>query len=375
MRFVICSGCGPAGRLRGIEPIVERKETLEAFKKAAADRILLLDGAMGTAVQNLKLKEADYRGDRFAEHPEDLKGNADILNLVRPEAIRAIHHSYLEAGADIIETNTFNATSISQADYGTASLAYEINFEGARIGRAAVNHFNNLTPDKPRFVAGSMGPTNKTLSVSPDVERPEYRAVTFDEVEASYKEAAAGLVDGGADFLLIETIFDTLNAKAAIAGVQELETERDIKILVMLSLTVTDLSGRTLSGQTVEAFWNSVRHARPLAIGVNCAFGAQDLRPFVKELSRLADCLLVAFPNAGLPDELGQYTEPPDVTAGELGEWARSRLVNIVGGCCGTTPAHIRAIAGAIEGVAPRIPAASQRTLRLSGLEAVSIAQ
>lgn len=354
---------------------MERKKTLEAFKKTAADRILLLDGAMGTAVQNLKLTEADYRGDRFKDHPEDLKGNADILNLVRPEAIRAVHDSYLEAGADIIETNTFNATSISQADYGTAPLAYEINLEGARIGREAVDHFNNLTPDKPRFVAGSMGPTNKTLSVSPEVERPEFRAVTFDEVEASYKEAAAGLVDGGADFLLIETIFDTLNAKAAIAGVQELEAERDIDIPVMLSLTVTDLSGRTLSGQTVEAFWNSVRHARPLAIGVNCAFGAQDLRPFVKELSRLADCLLVAFPNAGLPDELGQYTEPPDVTAGELGEWARSRLVNIVGGCCGTTPAHIRAIGRAIEGVVPRIPAASQQTLRLSGLEAVSIGQ
>ena len=354
---------------------MERKRTLEAFKKTAADRILLLDGAMGTAVQNLKLTEADYRGDRFKDHPEDLKGNADILNLVRPEAIRAVHDSYLEAGADIIETNTFNATSISQADYGTAPLAYEINLEGARIGREAVDHFNTLTPDRPRFLIGSMGPTNKTLSVSPDVDRPEYRAVTFDEVEASYKEAAAGLVDGGADFLLIETIFDTLNAKAAIAGIQELEAERDIDIPVMLSLTVTDLSGRTLSGQTVEAFWNSVRHARPLAIGVNCAFGAQDLRPFVKELSRLADCLLVAFPNAGLPDELGQYTEPPDVTAGELGEWARSRLVNIVGGCCGTTPAHIRAIGREIEGVVPRIPAASQQTLRLSGLEAVSIGQ
>jgi 5-methyltetrahydrofolate--homocysteine methyltransferase len=354
---------------------VKKKESLEAFRKAAADRILLFDGGIGTAIQDLKLDESDYRGDRFSEHPDDLKGNADILNLVRPEAVRAVHESYFEVGADIIETNTFNATRISQADYGVAELVYEINLEGASIARQVADHYSALTPDKPRFVAGSMGPTNKTLSISPDVERPEYRAVTFDEVEAAYKEAAAGLIDGGADFLLIETIFDTLNAKAAIAGVQKLEAEKGAEIPVVLSLTVTDLSGRTLSGQTVEAFWHSVRHAKPLAVGVNCAFGAQDLRPFVKELSRLADCLLIAFPNAGLPDELGLYTEPPDVTAGELGEWARSRLLNIVGGCCGTTPAHISAIGEKIAGVAPRIPAASQQTLRLSGLEAVSIGQ
>lgn len=353
--------------------MTDRFERANILREVAAKRILLLDGAMGTALQALYLKEADFRGQRFLSHTHDLRGNADILNLTRRPDIIGVHESYLEAGADIIETNTFNATSISQADYGTGHLAYEINLEGARAAREAADKFSELTPDKPRFVAGSMGPLNKTLSVSPDVDRPEYRAVTFDEVSEAYGDAARGLIDGGADFLLIETIFDTLNAKAAIAAVEQLSADTGADIPVALSLTVTDLSGRTLSGQTVEAFWNSVRHANLIAVGLNCSFGAQDLRPFVKELSRLADTLLIAYPNAGLPDELGHYTEPPEETAAELGSWAKSRLLNIVGGCCGTTPEHIRAIARAIEGLEPRLAPETEPALRLAGLEAVNV--
>ena len=344
------------------------------LRAEAAKRILILDGAMGTALQAYKLDEAAFRGDRFADHGQDMKGNNDILNLTRPDILRDIHTGYLEAGADIVETNTFNGTSISQADYGTQDLASEINLEGAKLAREAADAQSAKTPDRPRFVMGSMGPTNKTLSVSPDVSDPGFRAVTFDEVKDAYKESARGLVDGGADFLAIETIFDTLNAKAAIVGVEELAEERGSEVPVILSMTVTDLSGRTLSGQTVEAFWHSVRHARPLAVGLNCSFGALDLRPFVAELARLADTMVISFPNAGLPNELGEYDETPDVTAGELGQWATDGLLNIIGGCCGTTPAHIRAIADAVAKAAPRAIPENGLALRLSGLEPLTIA-
>ena len=344
------------------------------LKAEAVKRILILDGAMGTALQAYKLDEAAFRGGRFADHGQDLKGNNDILNLTRPDVLGEIHAGYLAAGADIIETNTFNATSISQADYGTEDLAYEINLEGARLARRAVNAQNEKTPDQPRFVLGSMGPTNKTLSVSPKVSDPGFRAVSFDEVREAYKEAARGLIDGGADFLAVETIFDTLNAKAAIVGIEELAEECGGEIPIILSMTVTDLSGRTLSGQTVEAFWHSVRHANPLAVGLNCSFGALDLRPFVAELARLADVMIISFPNAGLPNELGEYDETPEVTAGELGQWAADGLLNIVGGCCGTTAAHIRAIAEAAANAAPRAIPESAPALRLSGLEPLTVA-
>lgn len=344
------------------------KNRISALRQRAEERILILDGAMGTALQDRKLSEADFRGTLFADHAADLKGNADVLNLTRPDVIRDIHTEYLKAGADVIETNTFSSTRVSQAEYGLEDRAYDISRAGAEIARQAADAMEKETGE-PRWVAGAMGPTNKTLSVSPDINRPAFRAIGFDELKDAYKEAARGLMDGGADYLLIETIFDTLNAKAALVAVDELAEETGKPVPVALSLTVTDLSGRTLSGQTVEAFWNSVRHVRPLTIGLNCAFGAQDLRPFIRELSGLADTLLCAYPNAGLPNELGDYTETPDITASELGDWAASGYLNIVGGCCGTTPAHIRAIKEAVEGAPPRDIPDPGPALRLSGLE------
>lgn len=347
-------------------------ERIERLLALAGERILILDGAMGTALQSLKLEEADYRGDRLAAHNSDLKGNQDILNLTRPDVIANVHREYFRAGADIVETNTFNSTSISQAEYGTGDLAYEISFEGARLARQVADLIG-AEEDRPLFVAGAMGPTNKTLSVSPDIDNPAYRAVEFEEVASAYKTAARGLIEGGADFILIETIFDTLNAKAAVAGVMDLADEIGQVVPIILSLTVTDLSGRTLSGQTVEGFWNSIRHAKPLAVGLNCAFGAQDLRPYIRELSRIADVPIIAYPNAGLPNELGDYTETPDVTAGELGEWAKAGFLNIVGGCCGTTPAHISAIRDAALKHGPRHVPDPTPSLRLAGLEALTV--
>ena len=347
---------------RGIEKLLE----------LVKERILILDGAMGTAIQSLGLQEKDYRSD-LVKGNRDLKGNQDILNLTVPDKIRFIHEQYLGAGADIIETNTFNGTSISQSEYGSEALAYEINFEGARLARQAADKVS--TPEKPRFVAGALGPTNKTLSVSPKVSDPSFRAVTFAEVKDAYKEAAKGLLEGGVDFLLVETIFDTLNAKAVIVGIEELKDETGKDIPLALSLTVTDLSGRTLSGQTVEAFWYSIRHAHPFAVGLNCSFGAQDLRPFVAELSRIADTLICAYPNAGLPNELGEYTETPDMTASELAEWAKSGFLNIVGGCCGTTPDHIRTIAEYVKKFPPREIPHHQPAFRLAGLEAMTVSR
>ena len=335
------------------------------------DRILVLDGAMGTMIQGHRLDEAAYRGERFAAYDGDLAGDNDLLSLTNPDVIRGIHRSYLEAGADIICTNTFNGTRISQADYGLEDICYELNVAAATLAREAADEVT--TPDRPRYVAGSLGPTSKTASISPDVNDPGARNVTFDELVAAYLEEARGLVDGGADLLLIETIFDTLNAKAAIFALETLFDEHGRRWPVIVSGTITDASGRTLSGQVTEAFWNSVRHVRPLAVGLNCALGAEELRPYVAELSRVADCFVSAHPNAGLPNAFGEYDQTPGQMAAILGEFAGSGLVNIVGGCCGTTAEHIGAIADAAKGVAPRVLPEIASALRLSGLEPVTV--
>ena len=340
-----------------------------AIEAAAARRVLVLDGAMGTMFQRLKLEEPAFRGEMLKNHGTDLKGNFDVLNLTAPERVSAIHRAYLAAGADIIETNTFNSTAISQAEYKLSHLAYDMNLAGARLARAAADDFTAQTPDKPRFVAGALGPTSRTASISPDVGNPGYRNVEFDELRLAYKDAARGLIDGGADLLLLETVFDTLNAKAALFGVEELFDEMGVTLPLMISGTITDASGRTLSGQTTEAFWNSLRHVKPFSIGLNCALGAETMRPYIAELSRIADVYVSSHPNAGLPNEFGEYDETPEQTAAHLHEWASSGLVNIVGGCCGTTPEHIKAIADGVAGAAPRRPAVREPRMRLSGLE------
>ncbi len=337
------------------------------------DRILVLDGAMGTMIQGHRLGEADYRGERFASYDGDLTGDNDLLSLTNPDVIRGIHRSYLEAGADIICTNTFNGTRISQADYGLEDICYELNVAAAALAREAADEVT--TPDRPRYVAGSLGPTSKTASISPDVNDPGARNVTFDELVTAYLEEARGLVDGGADLLLIETIFDTLNAKAAIFALEALFEEHGRRWPVIVSGTITDASGRTLSGQVTEAFWNSVRHVRPLAVGLNCALGAEELRPYVAELSRVAGCFVSAHPNAGLPNAFGEYDQTPGQMAEILGEFAGSGLVNIVGGCCGTTAEHIAAIADSAKGVAPRALPSVSPALRLSGLEPVTVTE
>ena len=328
--------------------------TTDRLHALVASRILLLDGAMGTMIQRHKLGEQDFRGDRFRSHAHDLKGNGDVLALTRPDVIGGIHREYLAAGADIIETNTFSSTAIAQADYGLEALAYELNLEGTRLAKAAADEWSARTPDRPRFVAGAMGPTNRTLSISPDVNNPATRAVTFDQVRDAYREQVRGLVDGGADLLLIETIFDTLNAKAAIAAVLEVFEERSVELPLMISATITDRSGRTLSGQTLDAFYVSIRHARPFSVGLNCALGAEQMRPYLAELARIAECFVTCYPNAGLPNAFGEYDEQPPDTARLLRDFAESGFVDILGGCCGTTPDHIRAVAAAIDGLPPR---------------------
>ncbi len=317
-----------------------------------ADRILILDGAMGTMIQNHRLEEADYRGERFADWKQDLKGNNDLLVLTQPQIIRGIHRQYLQAGADLVETNTFNAQRISLADYGMEALAYEINVAAAGLARSAADEFS--TPDRPRFVCGALGPTNRTASISPDVNDAGKRNVTFDELVEAYDEAARGLIDGGADLLMIETIFDTLNAKAAIFACETLFDRIGRRLPLIISGTITDASGRTLSGQVVEAFWNSVRHSRPLAVGLNCALGAKEMRPYIAELARVADCHICCYPNAGLPNAFGEYDEKPHDTACILEDFAASGFVNILGGCCGTTPDHIAAIAEHVRDKSPR---------------------
>jgi len=351
----------------------ERASRLAAFQAALKQRILLLDCAMGTMIQSYDLYDADYRGTRFADHPGELKGNNDLLSITQPGIIRDIHEAVLEAGADILETNTFSSTSIAQADYKMEDLAYELNFEAARVAREAADGYTDRTPHKPRFVAGALGPTNRTASLSPDVNNPGFRNITFDELAEAYKEAARGLVDGGVDLLLVETIFDTLNAKAAIFGIMSYLEEADLDVPVMISGTITDASGRTLSGQVTEAFYNSVRHANPISIGLNCALGSKELRQYIEELSSISETYVSAYPNAGLPNEFGEYDESAEFMAKEIGEWAANGWLNIVGGCCGTTPAHIEAMAEAVSGHAPRALPELPKKLRLSGLEAVNI--
>ncbi|MBA3426429.1 MAG: homocysteine S-methyltransferase family protein, partial [Rubrobacter sp.] len=351
----------------------DRTARLREFRALLKQRILVLDCAKGTMIQGYGFPEEEYRGERFAEHPNELKGNNDVVAITRPDVLRAIHDACLEAGSDIIGTNTFTSTSISQKDYGLEDLAYELNFEAARIARQAADDFAEKTPERPRFVAGAIGPTNRTASLSPDVNDPGKRNITFDELKESYAEAACGLLDGGADLLLVETIFDTLNAKAAIFGIKEYLEEASLDVPIMISGTITDRSGRTLSGQTTEAFWNSVRHAEPISVGLNCALGSGELRQYVEELSRVADVPVSAYPNAGLPNEFGEYDETPEMMAAEIGDWARNGWLNIVGGCCGTTPEHVEAIADAVSEHAPREIPELPRLTRLSGLEPCNI--
>jgi 5-methyltetrahydrofolate--homocysteine methyltransferase len=343
------------------------------LERLLAQRILVLDGAMGTMIQTYGLGEREYRGERFADWPRELRGHSDLLTLTQPDIIRAIHSAYLEAGADIIETNSFTSNSTSLADYGMEELVYELNHAAARLARGAADEWERRTPETPRFVAGVLGPTNRSASLSPDVNDPGFRNVTFDQLVATYTEGARGLVDGGADLILVETIFDTLNAKAAIFALETLFGRTGLRLPVMISGTIVDASGRTLSGQTTEAFWNSVAHARPLSVGLNCALGAQALRQYVQELSRVAPVFVSAHPNAGLPNEFGQYDDTPEHMAEVLREFAEHGLVNFVGGCCGTTPAHIRAIADAVRGLAPRERPHPEPRCRLSGLEPLTI--
>jgi 5-methyltetrahydrofolate--homocysteine methyltransferase len=345
----------------------------ERLRTQLRERILVFDGAMGTMIQARGLNEGDFHGDRFADHARPLKGNNDILSLTRPDVIREIHRSFLDAGADLIETNTFNATCVSQADYGTESLAEELNRVSAEIARAAVDGCMKANPGRECYVVGALGPTNRTASLSPDVNRPEYRNITFDDLQAAYGEAARGLVDGGADLMVVETVFDTLNCKAALVGIGEAFDDLGFRLPVIVSGTIVDASGRTLSGQTVEAFWNSIRHVRPFAVGLNCALGATEIRPWIRELARVADCPVSLYPNAGLPNELGEYDDTPEHMARLLGEFAHDGLLNIVGGCCGTTPQHISAIADAVRNQPPREAPVPERWCRLSGLEPFTI--
>jgi 5-methyltetrahydrofolate--homocysteine methyltransferase len=337
----------------------KNSDKTELLSSLLAKRILILDGAMGTMIQAYKLGEAEYRGPPacgFHDHASDLKGDNDLLSLTRPEVVRSIHDAFLEAGADIIETNTFNATRIAQADYHLEHKVRDINLAGARIARECADAWTAKTPDKPRFVAGALGPTNRTATISPDVNDPGFRNVSYDELVAAYTEAVDALVEGGVDLLLVETVFDTLNAKAALFAIDAYFEAHDVRLPIIVSGTITDASGRTLSGQTPEAFWDSVRHARPLAVGLNCALGAALMRPYIEEIARIADTYVSCYPNAGLPNPMSDtgYDETPETTARLLHDFASNGFVNIVGGCCGTTPAHIRAIGDAVRNLPPR---------------------
>jgi 5-methyltetrahydrofolate--homocysteine methyltransferase len=350
-----------------------RADRIKALHAAARTRILMLDGSWGVMIQRFGLSEEDFRGERFKGHNSPLKGDNDLLCLTRPDLIGGLHDDYFAAGADIASTNTFNSTSISQSDYGLESAVTDINLAAARIARASADRWTARTGEV-RWVAGSIGPLSRTLSISPDVNDPAKRAVTFDEVYAAYREQALALHEGGIDIFLVETIFDTLNAKAAIKAILDLQDEGLEPLPLWISGTITDRSGRTLSGQTVEAFWNSVRHARPFAVGLNCALGADLMRPHIAELARIADTLVAAYPNAGLPNAFGEYDEQPHDTACMLEEWAESGLVNILGGCCGTTPDHIRHIAQAVKDLPPRPVPERPTAMRLSGLEPFELA-
>lgn len=333
------------------QPTTDNRQQLY---KALNERILVLDGAMGTMLQRYKFQEEDYRGERFKDWEHPLKGNNDLLSLTQPQAIAEVHSKYLEAGADIIETNTFSGTTIAMADYHMEDLVYELNFESAKIARKVCDEFTAKNPEKPRFVAGSIGPTNKTASLSPDVNDPGFRAITFDELRIAYKQQAEALLDGGSDILLVETIFDTLNAKAALFAIDEIQEERGIQIPIMVSGTITDASGRTLSGQTAGAFLISISHLNLLSVGFNCALGAKQLTPYLEEVANNSDFYISAYPNAGLPNAFGQYDETPEFMAEQIREYAEKGLINIVGGCCGTTPPHIKAIAELVKDYQPR---------------------
>ena len=348
---------------------MNREERLAHLREEIKHRVLVLDGAMGTMIQGYGLTEADFRGDRFKDHPVDLKGDNELIGLVRPDILREIHLKYFRAGADIAETNTFGATVIAQADYQLESVSYEMNVASARIAREAAEIAESETPGRVCYVAGVLGPTNRTASISPKVSDPGFRNVTFDDLRDAYKESTRGLIEGGADLILVETIFDTLNAKAALFAVSEVFDELGFELPIMISGTITDMSGRLLSGQTPEAFWNSVSHVKPFSIGLNCALGAKEMRPHVHTLATVAGVNISAHPNAGLPNEMGEYDESPEQMATLVSEFASSGLVNIVGGCCGTTPEHIHAIAEAVKKLPPRDLPEIEPRLRLSGLE------
>jgi len=348
----------------------------DALRRLFAAKIVVLDGAMGSMIQTFNLEEADFRGTRFKDHPHDLKGNNDLLSITRPDVIERIHRDYFAAGSDMVETNTFSTTSIAMADYRCEALVREINLAAVACARRAAVAAEQATPGRRCFVAGAIGPLNRTLSMSPDVNRPDYRAVTWDQVVAAYTEQIVALLDGGVDALLVETIFDTLNSKAALFAIEsvfELRGERS-RVPVMISVTITDASGRTLSGQTIGAFYHSIAHARPFSVGINCALGGAAMRPYVEELAKIAECYTTCYPNAGLPNAFGGYDETPAEMAAVLGEFAANGWVNLVGGCCGSTPAHIAAIAQAVRGRAPRTLPKAQPALRLSGLEPLAIA-
>ena len=351
-----------------------RQERIAALKAAAKERVLILDGSWGVMIQKRGLAEADYRGDRFKDAPGQLKGNNDLLCITRPDIIADLHDQYFAAGADISETNTFSATTIGQAEYGMEAAVRDINLEGARIAREVADRWTAREPGKPRFVAGSIGPLPVMLSMSSDVNDPGARKVTFDQVYEAYVEQVRALHEGGVDLFLVETITDTLNCKAAIKAILDLADEGYEELPIWISGTITDRSGRTLSGQTVEAFWNSVRHAKPFAVGLNCALGADLMRPHIADLARVADTLVSAYPNAGLPNAMGEYDEQPHQTSHELHEWAEHGLVNILGGCCGTTPDHIRHVADAVRGLKPRQVPERPKAMRLAGLEPFEIA-
>jgi len=339
------------------------------FAALLKSQMLMIDGAMGTMIQKHKLEEADFRGSRFVDHPSDLKGNNDLLAITKPGLIEDIHVEFLQAGADIIETNTFSSTTISQADYGLEPLVRELNIEAARIARRAVDRVLADDPSRTLFVAGSIGPTNRTASISPDVNDPGYRAVTFDDLVTAYAEQVEALIEGGVDVLLVETIFDTLNAKAALYSVEEVFARTGQRLPVMISVTITDKSGRTLSGQTPTAFWYSIEHANPISVGINCALGAEDMRPYIEELSDVAPCYISIYANAGLPNAMGEYDETPHDMACQIEPWAKDGIVNIVGGCCGSTPDHIRDVAEHVAKYKPRAIPKIEPKMRLSGLE------
>ena len=338
----------------GIKLYREQLEFMSDIKKEIQKRILVLDGAMGTMLQEYNFTEKDFRGERFKDYPSSLKGNNDLLSLTQPKAIADIHRKYFEAGADIVETNTFSGTTIAMADYNMEDLAYELNYESAKIAKQVAEEFTKTNPNKPRFVAGSIGPTNKTASLSPDVNKPEFRAITFDELRIAYKQQVEALIDGGVDVLLVETIFDTLNAKAALFAIEEVKEERQIDIPIMVSGTITDASGRTLSGQTVEAFLTSVSHIQLLSVGFNCALGAEQLKPYLQRLSNKTEFFTSAHPNAGLPNAFGEYDQTPKQMQQFIEDYLQDGLINIIGGCCGTSPAHIKAIAEVAKNYKPR---------------------